>query len=223
MRESIGWRLAETAPGRWDFSRAVRCARAAERAGVQIQWTLMHYGTPPDVSLFDDALIPRFARFAAAAADALAPWAAEPPVYTPVNEIGFVAWTVSETNHMHPYRGDPDGRGEVPVAGEPQRLLRAERRAQQRVGADEHDEHQHERAEDRGRQQRRAGGSGGRAREGGGDVQRQRAPEHPGVPLGELDGVPADGGAVRDGQVGVHRATSLTDSSCSDSRVTTRR
>jgi hypothetical protein len=112
VRESIGWRLAEPAPGRYDFSRAVRCARAAERHGLQIQWTLMHYGTPPEVSLLDDAMVPRFARFAAAAADVLAPHADEPPVYTPVNEIGFVAWTVSETNHMHPYRGDPDGRGE---------------------------------------------------------------------------------------------------------------
>jgi len=64
------------------------------------------------VSLLDDALIPRFARFAAACADVLAPLAALAPVYTPVNEIGFVAWTVSETNLMHPYRGDPGGRGE---------------------------------------------------------------------------------------------------------------
>lgn len=111
VRESIGWRLAEPAPGRYDFSRALRCARAARRHGLQIQWTLMHYGTPPDVSLLDDAMVARFARFAAAAADVLAPHADEPPVYTPVNEIGFVAWTVSETNNMHPYRGDPEERG----------------------------------------------------------------------------------------------------------------
>lgn len=94
LRESVGWRLAEPAPGRYDFARAHRMARAARRHGVQLLWTVMHYGTPTDLSLFDDALIDRFARFAGALAVELAPYAddAEPPVYTLVNEIGFVAW-----------------------------------------------------------------------------------------------------------------------------------
>lgn len=110
LRESVGWRLAEPTPGRHDFARARRMARAARRQGVQLLWTVMHYGTPADVSLFDDALIDRFARFAGALAAELAPGAddAEPPVYTLVNEIGFLAWAASETDWL---QGGAGGRG----------------------------------------------------------------------------------------------------------------
>jgi glycosyltransferase involved in cell wall biosynthesis len=104
VRESIGWRLTETAPGRFDLSRPRRIAQAARRHGLQVVWTLMHYGTPADVDLRDDGLIERYARFAACVADALGPLVDEPPVYNPINEIGFLAWAASETALMHPYQ-----------------------------------------------------------------------------------------------------------------------
>ncbi|WP_157268518.1 FAD-dependent oxidoreductase [Azohydromonas aeria] len=103
IRESLGWRLCETAPGAWDFSRARRMARCARRHGLQVLWSLMHYGTPPDVDLFDDGWIDRFAAFAAAAARALADDSELPPIYTPVNEISFLAWAVSASRLVHPY------------------------------------------------------------------------------------------------------------------------
>lgn len=102
LRESIGWRLAETAPGRWDLSRAVHMARAAQRQGVQLLWTLMHYGVPHDLTLLDDALIPRFAAFAAEVARVLRPLCDGPRVYTPINEISFLTWAASATNQMGP-------------------------------------------------------------------------------------------------------------------------
>jgi beta-glucosidase/6-phospho-beta-glucosidase/beta-galactosidase len=107
VRESVGWRMSER-DGHFDFSRAVRTAQAARRHGVQVLWTLMHYGTPPDVSLLDDAFCERFARFAAEAAKALAPYADEAPIYTPINEISFLAWAVSQTRMMHPYGIDAE-------------------------------------------------------------------------------------------------------------------
>jgi UDP-galactopyranose mutase len=107
VRESIGWRLCETAPGVFDLSRALRMARCARRRGMQILWTLMHYGTPPDVSLMDDALIDRFAAFAAAVARALADEADEPPIYTLVNEINFLSWAAEHTDMIGPY-GRPE-------------------------------------------------------------------------------------------------------------------
>lgn len=110
VRESIGWRLCEPSPGQFDFERARRIALSARAHGLQVIWSLMHYGTPPDVSLLDDALCDRFARFAAAAAAALAPYSAEAPVYNLINEVGFIAWAVSETNMVHPYRAE-DGLG----------------------------------------------------------------------------------------------------------------
>lgn len=107
VRESIGWRLCEPEAGRFDFSRVIRVAEAARRHGVQVLWTLMHYGTPPGVDLFDDGIIERLPAFAAEAARVLAPYtpAHECPVYTPINEIGFLAWAVSETQLVWPCRG----------------------------------------------------------------------------------------------------------------------
>ncbi len=108
LRESIGWRLAEPRPGRYDFSRQRRMAAAARASGVQLSWTLMHYGMPDDLHVFHPEFVPRFAGFAAAVAHELAGWHdAEPPVVTPINEIGFLAWVLSETQR---------------IAGLPQRL-----------------------------------------------------------------------------------------------------
>jgi beta-glucosidase/6-phospho-beta-glucosidase/beta-galactosidase len=102
VRESIGWRLSEQNKS-FDFSRAQRFAEAARRHGVQILWSLMHYGTPDGVSMLDDDFPRRFADFAAAAARALRPLTPRAPVYTPINEIGFLAWAVSATDMFHPY------------------------------------------------------------------------------------------------------------------------
>lgn len=112
VRESIGWRLAETAPREFDLQRAERIAASAQRHGLQVIWTLMHYGTPADLSLFDDAVAPRFAAFAAAVARVLSKYSSRPPIYNLINEVGFVAWAVSATNLMHPYRGEPMCGGE---------------------------------------------------------------------------------------------------------------
>ena len=106
LRESIGWRLAEPLPRRFDWLRLKRIARAADRAGVQVLWTLMHYGTPPDLDLHTDTLIERFAAFAAAAAREIAPLSATAPVYNLIDEIGFVAWAASETNLIGPAHAD---------------------------------------------------------------------------------------------------------------------
>ena len=106
VRESVGWRISEPAPSRHDFGRVQTMARAGRRHGLQIVWTLMHYGTPADVDLHDDRFIDRFAAFAAAAARAIGPLSEAPPVYNPINEIGFLAWAVAETSRIHPYRPD---------------------------------------------------------------------------------------------------------------------
>ena len=116
VRESIGWRLAEpSGGGRFDFARATGMAEAARRNGVQVLWTLMHYGTPPDVSLLDDAFVERFRDYAAAAARALRGWHDAPPVFTPINEISYLAWAACETNMMSPYIGDRSDPRHVPM------------------------------------------------------------------------------------------------------------
>ena len=111
VRESIGWRIAEPTrrrgvvpdPWRFDFTRTLRFAEAARRHGVQVLWSLMHYGTPDDVSLLDDAFCERFAEFASAVARTLRPLAEAPTVYTPINEINFLAWAASSSDIVLAY------------------------------------------------------------------------------------------------------------------------
>ena len=109
IRESVGWRLAEPiprAPGasRFDLSRLLRCSDAASCHGVQPLWTLMHYGFPSGVDVFSDDFEGRFADFAATIARAMRGRADRAPVYTPVNEISFLAWAIAESDLVHPYR-----------------------------------------------------------------------------------------------------------------------
>lgn len=115
VRESIGWRLAEPMPGEYDFARALRIQASARRHGLQVLWTLMHYGLPADLSLHDDALVPRFARFARAAARALAPANApsddRAPVFTPINEISFLGWAASMPDLLAPPNNLPPEAG----------------------------------------------------------------------------------------------------------------
>ena len=115
LRESIGWRLAERPDRSMDLTRAVHMAQAAARQGVQILWTLMHYGVPADLTLFDDELVPRFARFAGEVARVLRPLCPGPRIYTPINEISFLCWAASATDDMGPagrqaHADAPDGR-----------------------------------------------------------------------------------------------------------------
>jgi glycosyltransferase involved in cell wall biosynthesis len=101
VRESIGWRLAEDADGRIDLSRALAIQASARRHGLQVLWTLMHYGLPPGLSLHDDAMIPRLARFAAEVARVLGPRQWRDAVFTPINEIGFLAWAATQPHMFH--------------------------------------------------------------------------------------------------------------------------
>jgi len=101
VRESIGWRLAESAGGSIDLTRALQIQASARRHGLQVLWTLMHYGLPEDLSLHDDALVARLARFAGEVARVLGPGEARPPVYTPVNEISYLAWAASQHDLLH--------------------------------------------------------------------------------------------------------------------------
>ena len=104
-RESLSWRTIE-GPGGYDFSRALRRAEAAQRAGMQVCWSLCHYGWPADVDVFSQRLVERFRRYASAAARALAPYTDGVPLYNPINEISFLSYAVCDTDWIHPYRRD---------------------------------------------------------------------------------------------------------------------
>ena len=96
VRESVGWRLAETAKG-YDFSSVALRMQAAREHDIQISWTLCHYGWPEYLNLFSSEFISSFAAFCGALAEFLAPFYAgsEAPVYAPMNEISFLSWGIS--------------------------------------------------------------------------------------------------------------------------------
>jgi glycosyltransferase involved in cell wall biosynthesis len=105
VRESIGWRTCEVRSGVYDFSHLERLAHAARATGLQVIWTLMHYGWPADLDIFSPRFADRFARFAEAAARCVRRICPDAPFFAPVNEISFLSWAVSATNLIHPYDG----------------------------------------------------------------------------------------------------------------------
>lgn len=94
VRESIGWRLVEK-DGAFDFSIIEARVRAAQELGIQICWTLLHYGWPEDLDVYGDQFVPRFARYCRAVAEFLKPFGGPAPVFSPVNEISFTSWGLS--------------------------------------------------------------------------------------------------------------------------------
>ncbi|WP_413730889.1 NAD(P)-binding protein [Sodalis sp. RH22] len=94
VRESVGWRLVEGKEG-YDFSSlAVRMA-AANKSGMQLCWTICHYGWPEDIDVFSPDFVSRFARLCGAVAAFLRPYYSHAPVYSPINEISFTSWGIS--------------------------------------------------------------------------------------------------------------------------------
>lgn len=109
VRESLGWRSCEQRDG-FDFQSLHARMQAAERAGLEVRWTLMHYGVPADLDLLDgceSVFVERFATFCEATAAALGNYASPcPRLVTPINEISFLSWAVTHTGLIHPHRGD---------------------------------------------------------------------------------------------------------------------
>lgn len=108
-RESLRWHLIER-HGQFDFSSLAPMLYAANQYGVQVNWTLCHYGWPDDLDLFSAEFVRRFARFAGEAARYIADHSNAAPIYSPVNEISFICWAVCHSDLMHPYSVHSHGR-----------------------------------------------------------------------------------------------------------------
>ncbi len=115
IRESIGWRTSTDRHGRFDPGVARRIARSARRHGLQVVWTLHHYGLPPGVDFFAGDFARRFADFCEAVARFLASEGeggdGTAPVYQPINEISFLSWGLGASTLFHPYQPSTAERG----------------------------------------------------------------------------------------------------------------
>jgi beta-glucosidase/6-phospho-beta-glucosidase/beta-galactosidase len=86
------------------LSSFVPMLRASLEAGVQVIWTLCHYGLPDGLDIFSPAFPDRFARYSGAVARVIADHTAEVPFYTPINEISFFAWAAGGAKgFIHPH------------------------------------------------------------------------------------------------------------------------
>jgi UDP-galactopyranose mutase len=134
VRESVGWRITEL-QGSEGFKRLRAHAELAERHGIEVIWTLMHYGWPADIDLLSPAFVKRFAAFSAQVASTLRSVSSATRFYQPVNEISFFAWALSSTGMMqHPLNKPPlnvtDDEGAVK-----RQLVRAALRACEEIGS----------------------------------------------------------------------------------------
>ena len=106
VRESIGWRVTEQ-QGHAGFERLRRHAELAEQHGIEVIWTLMHYGWPADIDLLAPSFVGRFSAFSEKVARVLRSSSGGRHFYQPVNEISFLAWALSSTGLMQHARRTP--------------------------------------------------------------------------------------------------------------------
>jgi len=108
-RESVRWHLIEN-HNQFDFSTVVPFLKAASDHGIQINWTLCHYGWPDDIDLFSPAFITRFARFCGETASFIADHSNAVPIYSMINEVSFITWAICHSDVMYPYAIKGKGR-----------------------------------------------------------------------------------------------------------------
>jgi hypothetical protein len=62
---------------------------AAEKHGMQVIWTLCHYGWPDDIDVFAPEFVERFAKFCGETAKFIASRSRQIPFYTPSMRFHF--------------------------------------------------------------------------------------------------------------------------------------
>lgn len=103
VRDGLRWHLIETAHGHYDWSSFLPMLRAANAAGTQVIWDLMHYGWPNGLDIWSPAFVDRFAAYAAAAARIVKSTSDGVPFYCPINEMSFHAWGGGDGNYLNPF------------------------------------------------------------------------------------------------------------------------
>lgn len=102
-RDTLRWHRIGDGRRRYDFASVEPYVDAANRAGVQVIWDLLHYGWPDGIDIFTSDFVSRFADFSAAAATYLRARLPPPRFYTPINELSFFAWAAGEVGWFYPY------------------------------------------------------------------------------------------------------------------------
>lgn len=104
VRESIGWRLFAAA-GEGGAERLRSKAQRASAHGLQVVWSLLHYGWPSSLDPLrrDDEFVQAFVGYCRQVCGLLLEVPGPPPVFQPINEISFLAWAATSTGLIHPH------------------------------------------------------------------------------------------------------------------------
>jgi hypothetical protein len=102
-RDGVSWVEVERSEGHYDLSSLGPMLRAAEQRGVRVVWDLMHFGWPDHADVFAVDFATRFASYAAAVARFVAGETESPAMFTPVNEMSFLAWAGGDVRCMNPF------------------------------------------------------------------------------------------------------------------------
>jgi hypothetical protein len=94
--------LIESVPGRYDFSSAQRIMDAANEAGVELVWDLLHFGWPDHLTIFDPLWVESFGLLAGRFGKILKQ-AGACAFVAPVNEISFLSWAGGEEGYLNPF------------------------------------------------------------------------------------------------------------------------
>jgi beta-glucosidase/6-phospho-beta-glucosidase/beta-galactosidase len=103
VRDAIRWPRVEPVPHRYDFSSVDPYLDAANEAGVEVIWDLLHYGWPDALDIYSRDFVARFADYCAAVARQVNDRLPGPHFYTPINELSFLAWAAGEVGWFHPF------------------------------------------------------------------------------------------------------------------------
>lgn len=96
IRDGLRWHRIEASRGKYDWSSWLPALEAAEEAGVQVIWDLLHYGSPDCLDQSAGDFPQGFTEFAVAAVDVQQSVSDRPPLICPINEINFHAWAADE-------------------------------------------------------------------------------------------------------------------------------
>ncbi len=110
IRDGLRWHLIDGGRAHpFDWTSFKPMLEAAEEAGVEVLWDLLHFGWPDHIDVFSADFPKRFAEFSAAAVELIKTETGRRPTITPVNEISFLSWGGGDHalfNPMTKGRGD---------------------------------------------------------------------------------------------------------------------
>ena len=114
VRENADWARIDDNPTGPDLRPLEKRACRAKDLGMQVIWTLCCKRWPVDLRFLSASFVERFARYAAAVAQRMAESdPAAVPVFVPINEISFLAWSLHSRGELKQADGSRPSLAEI--------------------------------------------------------------------------------------------------------------